>query len=327
MTPGDASRQTLIEFVELVKPLSTPGADNGLLYDPEGPVSDIRNYAYELWLNQKDDQLMALADDLSGGTGDIHPTIETELNDAVGRYTRQLADIQRNGALVMENIKTQAQRLKGKSKENFLKCADDVEAVLDPGAKKTPCTKIPQNDTLPPGKLGPSKWLTPNTPNLDFKEVKFITDMSPRQIEEFAEYLVSQSAIGTCRMSNYLKDIANTLENNFQAAKQSSDSAVTFATDNLETLRFLEWVMRRPGSPRTKDSTARWLFKYPYLMGTHPGVFKREGQQRVQSYQLASKYQSFTPRSNNDQTLAKLMKYIEKENLFILKMATEGDVF
>jgi hypothetical protein len=327
MTPGDASRQTLIEFVDLVKPLSSAGLDRSLVFDPEGPVSDIRNYAYELWLNQTDEQLFTLAEDISGGMGSIHPAIETELNDAVGRYTRQLEDIKRNGELVMENIKTQAQKLKGKSKENFLKCADDVQQVLDPKIKKqVQCTQIDPSDK-PDKKVGPSKWLALNTPNLDEDKAKFLMDMSPRQMEEFADYLVSQTAIGTCRMSTYLEAIANTLETKFQTAKQGRDVPMTFTTNDLETLRFLEWVMRRPTGPHTKDSTAKWLFKYPYLQGPHKGVFKTENQQRGVPFDLASLYISFKPRNADDQTLSKLFKATEKENMHVLEMATLGDRF
>jgi hypothetical protein len=327
MTPGDASRQTLIDFVDLVKPLSAAGVNPNIVYDPNGPVSEIRNYAYELWLNQTDEQLFALADEISGGTGVIHPTIEQELTDAVGRYAQQLKDIKDNGTRVLDNIKTQAQKLKGKARADFESCYKNVKEVLEPESAKVPCVNINAEDYGQGVKLpANSKWLKRSTTNLDSSEAKFLMDMSSSQIEEFADYVVSQSAIGTCRLSRYLEEFAKGLEAEYQSIKKSGDVPPDYI-DKLETLRFLEWTLRRPAAPRTKNTTATWLLKYPYVQGAAQGEFRRTGEVKGKPILLSSKYASFKPRNANDQALGALFKLTNPENLDIMGMATKGDRF
>ena len=327
MTPGDASRQTLIDFVELVRPLSSGGVDPNIVYDPNGPVSDIRNYAYALWLNQTDDQLFSLADDISGGTGVIHPTIEQELTDAVGRYAQQLKDIKDNGTRVLDNIKTQAQKLKGNARTDFERCYKEVKDVLEPESSKFPCVNINAEDYGDGVKLpANSKWLKRSTPNLDSNAVKFLMDMTSSQMEEFADYVVSQSAIGTCRLSRFLVEFAKDLEAQYQSIKESGNLPPDYI-DKLETLRFLEWTLRRPAAPRTKNTTATWLLKYPYVQGTAQGEFRRTGEAKGKPMPLSAKYESFKPRNANDQALGALLKLTNKENLEIMDMATKGDRF
>lgn len=327
MTPGDASRKTLIDFIDLA---TKAGMTLPEPFNSEGDVTYIRNYAYDLWLAQTDEDLFAIANDISGGTGTINQTIEQELDDAVRRYQQQLDDVKQNGQLVLKNMKVQADALKdGTQRDSFLQCWNEVKDLLEPdGNKQVNCTRIPVDDMKTPKQVlsqRPSKWLSRAAPDFEQNKFKWLKSMSTRQLSDFADYLVSQSALGACRFSQYLEDVQKPLETKFQAAKEGGPIPTT---DDLETLRFVEWIMRRPVATQiTQESMMRWLLKFPYIQGPLAGEFIRDGSKRGQAIQLSSKYANFAPKNANDQTLSALFKITNRGNQDIMEMATSGDQF
>lgn len=327
MTPGDASRKTLIDFVDLVGKSGTTLPEP---FNSDGDVSYIRNYAYDLWLSQTDEDLFALANDISGGTGTINQTIEQELDDAVRRYQQQLDDVKQNGQLVLKNMKVQADALKdGVQRDNFLQCWNEVRDLLEPDeTKPVNCTQIKPDDLKTPKQVisqRPSKWLSRAVPDFEQNKFAFLKNMSARQLSDFGDYLVSQSALGACRFSNYLEDLQKTLESKFQSGKEGGPIPTI---DELETLRFVEWIMRRPVATQiTQESLMRWLLKFPYIQGPLSGEFIRDGQKRGEPIQLSSKYAKFAPKNANDQTLSALFKITNRGNQDIMEMATSGDQF
>jgi hypothetical protein len=327
MTPGDASRKTLIDFIDLA---TKAGITLDEPFNSEGDVTYIRNYAYDLWLSQTDEDLFAIANDISGGTGNINQTIEQELDDAVRRYQQQLDDVKQNGQLVLKNMKVQADALKdGTQRDNFLQCWNEVRDLLEPDeSKPVNCTQINPDDMRTPKQVlsqRPSKWLSRAVPDFEQNKFRWLTSMSTRQLSDFADYLVSQSALGACRFSKYLEDIQKPLESKFQAAKEGGPIPTT---DDLETLRFVEWIMRRPVATQiTQESMMRWLLKFPYIQGPLSGEFIKDGAKRGAPMQLSSKYANFAPKNANDQTLSALFKITNRGNQDIMEMATSGNQF
>lgn len=227
-------------------------------------------------------------------------------------------------------MKVQADALKdGVQRDNFLQCWNEVRDLLEPDeTKPVNCTQIKPDDLKIPKQVisqRPSKWLSRAVPDFEQNKFAFLKNMSARQLSDFGDYLVSQSALGACRFSNYLEDLQKTLESKFQSGKEGGPIPTI---DELETLRFVEWIMRRPVATQiTQESLMRWLLKFPYIQGPLSGEFIRDGQKRGEPIQLSSKYAKFAPKNANDQTLSALFKITNRGNQDIMEMATSGDQF
>ncbi len=323
-TPGDASRETLIQFVKMIEPVESQLNE---LWD----VSQIRDYAYDLWLAQTDVDLYTLADDLSGGQGVIHPTIQQELEDAVRRYQTQYEDVIASGKRAIRNLETQVDTLKTKEQQTKLKsCIEEIKQTIEPDTQKVACTKIPADSVLTDQEvraLPSSKWLSYLGLNPEASSVKFLSSMTSQQLENFGNYLVSQSAIGICRVSHVLQEMSDSLQQLYQNAKDDPNVPIP-DINNLETLRFLEWVMRRPlSSVNMHDAMVTWLLRYPYIQGKVDGVFKRRNEKKGVPIHLSSKYAVFAPKSQDEQVLSAIFALTNKGNIDIMKDATESDVF
>jgi hypothetical protein len=329
-TPGDASRETLIQFVKMIEPTINGGKESQ--FNESWDVSQIRDYAYDLWLEQTDDKLYALAESISGGQGVIHPTIQQELEDAVKRYQTQYEDVIASGKRAIRNLETQVDTLKTKEQQTKLKgCIAEIRSTIEPNVDKVPCTKIPPGEPLATDKqinnLPTSKWLSYLGLSVNDKRVKFLNSMSTKQLDEFANYLVSQSAIGICRLSNVLREMSDALQMMYQSAKDDVNAPVP-DIKQLETLRFLEWVMRRPPNSVDKhDELVTWILKYPYIQGKMEGTFKRKGERSGVTIPLSAKYVLFSPKSQEDQILSALFGVTNPGNISLMKQATESDVF
>jgi hypothetical protein len=323
-TPGDASRETLIQFIKMIEPAESQ-------FNPMWDVSQIRDYAYDLWLAQTDSDLFALADDISGGQGVIHPTIQQELEDAVKRYQTQYEDVIASGKRAIRNLETQVDTLKTKEQQTKLKnCIDEIKQTIEPDTKKVACTKIPPDSVLTSQEiraLPSSKWLSYLGLNPESSQVKFLGAMSTQQLENFGNFLVSQSAIGICRVSHVLQEMSDSLQNAYQAAKDDPNAPIP-DIHKLETLRFLEWVMRRPVSgPGAHDALITWLLRYPYIQGKVEGLFKRKNDAKGVPMPLSAKFTNFIPKSQDEQILSAIFGLTNKGNIEIMNEATQYDVF
>jgi hypothetical protein len=304
-TPGEASMETLLKFIKLVQP------DSKMETLEQLEVSPLRDYAYELWLAQTDDQLFALADQFSGNTGVIHPVIQQELDDTVRKYTQQLEDVNENGRRAIQKLKARASALPKDQQALFDKCVTEVERALDPSqaGKEVPCTEINNADQPTESQLRamarkPSKWLIrdPTT-----SQTKMFAKMSAAEIQQFANYLVGQSAIGNCRMSQFLETLAGQLESHVQKAK---DSGAVPEIDKIETLRFVEWLMRRPVDVKNATSVPLWLLRYPYVQGQH----------KLGNLPLSAKYLNFKASTPNEKLLSAVFEQTNAGNIEIMKM-------
>lgn len=306
-TPGDSSRETMLRFIKMLQPGNNSEATAAL------DVSDLREYAYDLWLAQTDDDLFALADKFSGNTGIIHPVIQQELEDTVRKYQQQLKDVNDNGKLAVQKLKARASTLPRAEQLKFETCLKEVERALNQNEvlDKTQCTQINPAEKVSNAALQdmlrkPTKWLIRDPTNLN--QATFLTEMSPAELQKFGNYLVSQSAVGNCRMSEYLQSLAATCEKDIQ---QTKDAGIVPDVDKIETLRFIEWVLRRPVKPKNDTSVPLWLLRYPYV----------EGPQMEGKLPLSAKYRNFNPQTANENLLASIFKATNKQNIRIMKMA------
>jgi hypothetical protein len=305
--PGEASRETLLQFVGLVQPAVKQETIQGF------DMSTLRDYAYDLWLALTDDQLMEFAEQFSGNTGVIHPVIQQELEDAVRKYEEQWTNVKENGKRAVQKLKSRASTLPRAEQAKFQTCLNGVEQALDQerGGNKTQCTKINPLEKMSDKELWdigrkPTKWLIRDPTNL--AEAKFLTDLSPAELQKFSNYLVSQSAVGNCRMSQYLTSLAETCEKDIEKSK---DDGEVPNIDSIETLRFIEWVIRRPVNPKNQTSVPLWLLRYPYVEGVHV-----EGK-----LPLSAKYRNFKPKTAEDMLLSSIFGATNKQNIQIMKMA------
>jgi hypothetical protein len=143
--------------------------------------------------------------------------------------------------------------------------------------------------------------------------------MSTTEQQRFADYLVDQSAIGNCRMSQFLTTLANTLEKSIQKTK---DDGRTPDVKNIETLRFVEWLMRRPVDVQNKTSLPLWLLRYPYV----------EGPQKAGNLPLSAKYANFKATTSDEKLLSSIFAATNDENVRIMtngynKNFTEAKLF
>jgi len=306
-TPGDSSRDTMAKFIKIVQ----PNADQGALAALD--VSNLREYAYDLWLAQTDDELFELADRFSGNTGAIHPVIQQELEDTVRKYQQQLKDVNENGQRAVQKLKARASTLPPAEQLKFDTCLKEVEKALNQNEvrDKTQCTQINPADKATDKEImdmarKPTKWLIRDPTNLS--QAKFLTDMSAAELQKFSNYLVSQSAVGNCRMSQYLRSLADTCEKDIQ---QTKDDGGVPDIDKIETLRFIEWVLRRPVNPKNDTSVPLWLLRYPYV----------EGVQMEGKLPLSAKYRKFNPKTPNEDLLASIFKATNAQNVRIMKLA------
>jgi hypothetical protein len=305
--PGEASRETLLQFIGIVQPAANQETIQGF------DMSTLRDYAYDLWLALTDDQLMEFAEQFSGNTGVIHPVIQQELEDAVRKYQEQWKDVKENGKRAVQKLKSRASTLPRAEQAKFQTCLNGVEEALDQerGGNKTQCTKINPLEKMSDKELWdisrkPTKWLIRDPTNL--AEAKFLTDLSPAELQKFSNYLVSQSAVGNCRMSQYLTSLAETCEKDIEKSK---DDGEVPNIDSIETLRFIEWVIRRPVNPKNQTSVPLWLLRYPYVEGAHT-----DGK-----LPLSAKYRNFKPKTAEDMLLSSIFGATNKQNINIMKMA------
>jgi hypothetical protein len=306
-TPGDSSRETMLQFIKIVQQKGDLSAMEAL------DVSSLRDYAYDLWLAQTDEELYNLADQFSGNVGAIHPVIQQELEDTVRKYQQQLKDVTENGQRAVQKLKARASTLPRAEQLKFETCLKEVEKALNQNEAhdKTQCTQINPADQATTKEIQdmvrkPTKWLIRDPTSLS--EAKFLTDLSAAELQKFSTYLVSQSAVGNCRMSQYLRSLADACEKDIQ---QTKDEGNVPDSDNIETLRFIEWVLRRPINPKNDTSVPLWLLRYPYV----------EGVQMEGKLPLSAKYRKFTPKTANDNILASIFNATNAQNVRIMKMA------
>jgi hypothetical protein len=108
-------------------------------------------------------------------------------------------------------------------------------------------------------------------------------------------------------MSQFLETLANQLETHVQKAK---DSGTVPDVDKIETLRFVEWLMRRPVEIKNATSVPLWLLRYPYVQGPH----------QMGDLPLSAKYRNFKANTPDEKLLSAMFAQTNDANIAIMKM-------